>query len=180
MESDSAMDSDSDAEKRGSGIMLYMYFFDAKINYNHWDWGTLTYMQKFREDTHLDSLSMWCLQQWIKGHLMMTHPTPWRERAKGEKGEMREREKQIKHDTLKYFLSVWSKTKSLDDCCRQQQQWGRGGEEGTEGGSTNIALFTRESIGDWQMTMVQSMNSNGSEIGIPSLDFRALQMVTCK
>ena len=35
MESDSAMDSDSDAEapeKRGSGIMSYMYFFEAKIN----------------------------------------------------------------------------------------------------------------------------------------------------
>ena len=50
---------------------------------------------------------------------------------------------------------------------------GRGGGEievMTEGGSANIALFTRESIGDLL----------GSEIGIPNLDFRALQMVTCK
>ena len=50
MESDSAMDSDSDAEapeKRGSGIMSYMYFFVAKINYNHRDWDAMTYMRKF-------------------------------------------------------------------------------------------------------------------------------------
>ena len=50
MESDSAMDSDSDAEapeKLGSGIMSYMYFFEAKINYNHQDWDATTFMRKF-------------------------------------------------------------------------------------------------------------------------------------
>ena len=44
------MESDSDAEtpeRRGSGIMSYMYFFHAKINYNHRDWVATTYMRKF-------------------------------------------------------------------------------------------------------------------------------------
>ena len=58
---------------------------------------------------------------------------------------------------------------------REREREMEGGGEGeievmTEGGSANIALFTRESIGDLL----------GSEIGIPNLDFRALQMVTCK
>jgi hypothetical protein len=50
MESDSAMESDSDAEtpeRRGSGILSYMYFFHAKINYSRRDWDATTYMRKF-------------------------------------------------------------------------------------------------------------------------------------
>ena len=45
MHSDSLSDSDAEApEKRR---MSYMYFFDAKINYNHRDWDATTYMRKF-------------------------------------------------------------------------------------------------------------------------------------
>ena len=47
MESDSAMDSDSDGEAPENRRMSYMYFFEAKINYNHRDWDATTYMQKF-------------------------------------------------------------------------------------------------------------------------------------
>ena len=47
MESDSAMDSDSDAEAPERRRMSYMYFFVAKIIYNHLDWDAMTYMRKF-------------------------------------------------------------------------------------------------------------------------------------
>ena len=47
MESDSAMDSDSDAEAPERRRMSYMYFFEAKINYNHRDWDAMTYMRRY-------------------------------------------------------------------------------------------------------------------------------------
>ena len=46
MESDSAMDPDSDAEAPEKRRMSYMYLFEAKINYNHRDWDATTYMRK--------------------------------------------------------------------------------------------------------------------------------------
>ena len=45
MESDSAMDSDSDAEVLEKRRMSYMYLFEAKINYNNRDWDATTYMR---------------------------------------------------------------------------------------------------------------------------------------
>ena len=47
MESDSAMDSDSDAEAPEKRRMSYMYLFEAKINYNHRDWDATTYMRRY-------------------------------------------------------------------------------------------------------------------------------------
>ena len=47
MESDSAMDSDSDAEAPEKRRMSYIYLFEARINYNHRDWDATTYMQKY-------------------------------------------------------------------------------------------------------------------------------------
>ena len=47
MESDSAMDSDSDAEAPEKRIMSYMYLFEAKINYNNRNWDATTYMRRY-------------------------------------------------------------------------------------------------------------------------------------
>ena len=47
MESDSAMDSDSDAEAPEKRIMSYMYLFEAKLNYYHRDWDATSYMRRY-------------------------------------------------------------------------------------------------------------------------------------
>ena len=47
MESDSAMDSDSDAEAPEKRRMSYMYLFDAKFNYNNRDLDATTYMRRY-------------------------------------------------------------------------------------------------------------------------------------
>ena len=47
MESDSVMDSDSDAEAPEKRIMSYMYLFEAKINYYHRDWDATSYMRRY-------------------------------------------------------------------------------------------------------------------------------------
>ena len=47
MESDSAMDSDSDAEAPEKRRMSYMYLFEAKINYYHRDWDATSYMRRY-------------------------------------------------------------------------------------------------------------------------------------
>ena len=75
MESDSAMDSDSDAEAPEKRRMPYMYLFEAKINYNHRDWDATTYMRKYL-DLRRYTLKQPELIALIKNHLMMTHPAP--------------------------------------------------------------------------------------------------------
>ena len=47
MESDSAMDPDSDAEAPEKRRMSYMYLFEAKINYNHRNRDATTYMRRY-------------------------------------------------------------------------------------------------------------------------------------
>ncbi len=47
MESDSAMDSDSDAEAPEKRRMSSMYLFEAKSNYNNRDWDATTYMRQY-------------------------------------------------------------------------------------------------------------------------------------
>ena len=47
MESNSAMDSDSDVEAPEKRIMSYMYLYEAKINYYHPDWDATSYMRRY-------------------------------------------------------------------------------------------------------------------------------------
>ncbi len=78
MESDSAMDSDSDAEAPEKRRMSYMYLFEAKINYNHRDWDATTYMRKYLDLRRctLKQPELIAFAAIIKNHRMMTQPKP--------------------------------------------------------------------------------------------------------